>query len=286
LSWISESWVFLNRLRRRVGKPSAEEWWAKRHGFIETHAPGRSFADIGGLFHLHGDVAFRAEKAGASKVTLFDGGDEDYGGFAKRRRGSKVRFVQGDLEEPASVERIGPHDVVWCTGVIYHTPNPVLQLLHLREITKELLFLGTHSIPEIPGFDQACIFYPHLNESARRAHARSHWDAEFLYAVGTPFDDRPMHGYGNFWWGITPSALRAMLATARFEVIEEIRPRDHPWLIDVIARPIDKDPVLPPRSYFRERAERRDRGEPEPLMDDYYRRQRASRAPVDEFGRH
>jgi hypothetical protein len=236
----------------------------RRDSFIRTHAPGRSFVDVGGLFQLHGDVAFRAEAAGATHVTLFDAGDEDYGGFGERRRssGSNIRFVQGDLEEPLSIERIGPHDVVWCTGVIYHTPNPVLQLMHLREITRELLYLGTHTIPEIPGFDQACVFYPYLPEAERRAHARSHWDAEELWAVGTPFNDEPMHGQGNFWWGITPSALRAMLATARFEVIEEIRPRDYPWLLDVVARPVNRAPVLPPRYYFRDRGERRERDEP------------------------
>jgi hypothetical protein len=274
VSWLTEGWVFLNRLR----KPPEEEWTASRHGFIEKHAPGRSFADIGGLFELHGDIAFRAEAAGATEVTLFDGGDEDYGGFAERRQGSKVRFVQGDLEEPVSVERIGPHDIVWCTGVIYHTPNPVLQLLHLREVTRELLYLGTRTIPEIPGFDQACIFYPHLGERARRAHSRPHWDAERCYAIGTPFDDRPMHGYGNFWWGITPSALRAMLATARFEIIEEVHPH-YPWIMDVVARPVDKDPLLPPRSYYRARGEARDRGEPELPVDDYYRLAREGRDP-------
>jgi hypothetical protein len=270
LSWITESWVFLNRLRRRVGKPSPDEWLARRNSFIDTHAPGRSFLDVGGLFQLHGEVAFRAEAAGATEVTLFDAGDEDYGGFAERRRDSKVRFVQGDFEEPQSVERIGPHDVVWCTGVVYHTPNPVLQLLHLREITKELLYLGARTIPEVPGFDQACVFYPYLGDRARRAHARPHWEAEHLYAIGTPFDDRPMYGYGNCWWGITPSALRSMLATARFEVIEEVHPHDYPWLMDVIARPVDKDPVLPPRSYYRERGEARERGEPELPFDGYY----------------
>lgn len=264
MSWIAEGWVFLNRLRRRIGKPSAEEWWERRYGFIDAYAPRRSFADIGGLFQLHGEIAFRAEAAGATQVTLFDSGDPDYGGFDARRRetGSRVRFVQGDLEEEATVDRVGPHDVVWCTGVIYHTPNPVLQLMQLRAMTREFLYLGTHSIPEIPGFAQACVYYPYLPLRARRPHARPHWDAERLYGVGTAFDDRPMHGYGNFWWGITPSALDAMLRTARFEVVEEVRPRDYPWLLDVVAKPIGEAPLIPPPAYFRERAERRERGEP------------------------
>jgi hypothetical protein len=265
MSLISEAWVFLNRLQRRIRRPPTDEGWAPRHQFIDQYAPGRSFADIGGLFQLHGEVALRAHRAGATQVTVFDCGDESYGGFAERRReaGPTVRFVQGDLEEGRSLERIGSHDIVWCTGVIYHTPNPVLQLMHLRAITRELLYLGTHTIPEIPGFAQACIYYPYLPARERRVHARPHWDADKLYAVGTPFDDVPMRGYGNFWWGLTPSALRAMLASARFEVVEEIRQPDYPWLLDVICRPIEQLPVLPPRSYFRQRGERRDGGEPE-----------------------
>jgi hypothetical protein len=265
MSWIAEAWVVVNRLRRRINKPTRDNWFRQRHGFIEKHAPGRSFADIGGLYQLHGDIAFRAEAAGATEVTLFDSGDDEYGGFAQRCRetGSKIRFVQGDLEEGLTVTRVGPHDIVWCTGVIYHTPNPVLQLMHLREMTRQLLYLGTHTIPEIPGFRQACIYYPNLPERERRVHARPHWKADQLLAVGPPFDDEPMHGQGNFWWGMTPSAVRAMLATARFEVVEEIRPRDYPWLLDIVARPVDKAPSLPPRYYFRERGERRARGDPE-----------------------
>jgi hypothetical protein len=284
MSWIGESWVFLNRLRRRIGKSQPEEDWARRNDFIDTHAPDRSFVDVGGLFQLHGEVAFRAEAAGASQVTLFDAGDEEYGGFGERRReaNSSIRYVQGDLEEPLSVERIGAHDIVWCTGVIYHTPNPLLQLMHLREVCRELLYLGTHAIPEVPGFPQASVFYPYLPERERAAHARSHWDAEHLLAIGAPFDDRAMHGYGNCWWGITPSALRAMLATARFEVIEEIRPRDYPWLVEVVARPIDKDPVMPPTSYFRERGEARARDQEELPFEEYYSVMRAmGSAPQD-----
>ncbi len=59
----------------------------------------------------------------------------------------------------------------------------------------------------------------------RRPLARAYWSRtrSGLLGIGHPFDDRPMHGYGNFWWGITPSALRAMLRSARFEVVEERR---------------------------------------------------------------
>jgi hypothetical protein len=46
-------------------------------------------------------------------------------------------------------------------------------------------------------------------------------DPAMSIGLGTAFDERPMYGHGNFWFGITPSALRAMLPTARFEVVDE-----------------------------------------------------------------
>lgn len=264
------------RLRRRFGKPPLEEWHAMRRRWVAEHAPGRSFADIGGLF-IDGRVSFEAEEAGATGVTIFDVGDREYAPAflaEHERRGSKVRYVQGDLHDDAAIEQVGEHDVVWCTGVLYHTPNPVHQLTQLRRITRELLYLGTHTIAEVPGVPQACLYYPHLDEGARRALARPHWRADGYLGVGPPIDERPMFGYANFWWGITPSALRAMLRTARFQVVAEPRIHPTPFYVDLVARPVDADPLLPPTDYFRRRREARERGEGELPWETWYEAQR------------
>ncbi len=274
---LAEAWIAAARLRRRIGKPSMEQWRRERSAWIAEHVsgpPARSFADIGGLL-IDGATAFEAEEAGASSVTLFDAGDAEYapGYLAEHeRRGSHVRYAQGDLHDPAFADLVGPHDVVWCTGVLYHTPSPVHQLMQLREITREVLFLGTHTIPEVPGVEQACLYYPHLSAGTRRALGRPHHRPEGYWGIGTPFDERPMMGYANFWWGITPSALAAMVRTARFEVVQELRPHSYPWYTEIVARPVDADPLLPSPAYYRERREARSRGD-EPLpFEDYYER--------------
>ena len=263
----AEAWIAAARARRKIGRPPLEEWGEASRRWIAEHAPGRSFADIGGLL-IDGETAFAAEDAGASAVTLFDVGDKE---FAPRyleeheRRGSKVRYVQGDLHDPAAPEQLGVHDIVWCTGVLYHSPNPMQQLLALREITAELLFLGTHTIPEVPGVPQATLFYPHLDTGTRRALSRAYWpNADGYLGIGVPIDERPLHAYANFWWGITPSALRAMLRTARFEVVEERRTHRSPWQTELVARPIDVESMVPPVEYFRSRREAYDRGEEPP----------------------
>ena len=83
-----------------------------------------------------------------------------------------------------------------------------------------------------------------------RSEARGHsvvdvgcmWGVDGAYApaaggvraigVTEPFDAR--EGYGNWWWGITPSALRAMLRAAGF-ALDELRLE--PFLATAIARP-------------------------------------------------
>ncbi len=283
-------WSKAHRVRgRRAARGVAPgDWEAGRVEWVRQHAPGRSFADIGGLFKLMGDMAFLAEEVGATEVTLFDVGDPDlpaeghleWGDFESKRaaRGSKVRYVQGDLEEPVSAERIGVHDVVFYSGVLYHTPNPVLQLLQLRRITRELLFLSTLTIPEVPGFPQACVYYPYLDAADREPYrAGYHWSGDLL-GIGRPVDERPMYGYGNCYWGMTRSALLAMLRTARFEVVEERRLPVAPFAIELVCRPLPLDPLFPPTSHFRERQEARERGEDRLPFEDLYVRRRADGA--------
>ena len=252
---------------------------------MREHAPGKSFLDLGGLFKLVGDIAFLAEDSGATTVTLFDVGDPDliceghpeWGWLDQKRRdrGSKVRYVQGNIEDAAAPAQIGVHDIVFFSGVLYHSPHPMLQLLQLRAVTGELAYISTLTIPEIPGFPQACVFYPYLDAAARRPYAAGYsWSADLL-GIGTPVDERPMMGYGNCYWGITPSALEAMLKVARFEVVER-RALPVPFVTELVVRPLPLDPMLPPVAYFRERAAARERGEPRWEFDNWYEQHGAS----------
>ena len=57
---IGRVWSKAARARRaaRQRKRPPEDWQQIRIDWIREHAPGRSFADIGGMFKLVGDMAF------------------------------------------------------------------------------------------------------------------------------------------------------------------------------------------------------------------------------------
>jgi SAM-dependent methyltransferase len=193
-------------------------------------APGRSVVDVGCMWSVDGAYCFVAEEAGATAVTGVDLMPASERFEAERsKRGSSVRFVQGDIHDPAVAEAVGPHDLVWCSGVLYHAPNPLLTLERLRALCRERLVLRTATLPDLPGAPGACVFYP----AGGRAYAPA---AGGRRAIGLtePFDRR--EAYGNWWWGITPSALSGMLTASGF-ALEELQLE--PFLATAIARPSD-----------------------------------------------
>ena len=179
-----------------------------REELVALHARGSSFADIGAMWNVHGAIAFAAEAAGATKVTALDlmpASPEFTTEHA--RRGSRVRFLQGDLHDAGTMDEVGVHDVVWCSGVLYHAPHPLLTLERLRAITGRTLLLATEILP-LPG--RFAAFAP-----ARWMHP------------GRPMPFDASKGYAPWWWLPTAGAVRAMLSAAGFVTIDEVGGRFH-----------------------------------------------------------
>ncbi|MDQ3677599.1 MAG: class I SAM-dependent methyltransferase [Actinomycetota bacterium] len=206
----------VGRLRRRLGTgaPPREE-------LIARHVAGRSFVDVGCMWNIHGALCFVAEDAGATTVTGVDVMaptprflDE------MERRGSKVRFVEGDVHSPATVAAVGPHEVVWCSGVVYHAPHPLLTLERLRALTTGTLLLASETIPDTPGRRGTCVIAPGPGDHP-----------------GARPPAGPGEGYGPWYWGISPSALRTMLTLSGFAIAEEHRLPFHTTVVAVPGSP-------------------------------------------------
>ena len=228
--------------------PRINYWWRYWQGWrgrqvghynalpslIARHAAGRSFADIGCMWGVNGEYAFHAEASGATEVTGVDvfGPTPE---FEQRRldTGSRVRFVLGDATDPRTIERIGKVDVVFCAGVLYHHPSPFDLLVALRQICRTTLILRTSTIPEVKDLPNAAVFFPGLGERERKLWNLSRLGLLHQAGISTPF--QPHEGYGNWFWGLTPSCLRSMLEVAGFRVDEQL---EEAFAQTVVATPV------------------------------------------------
>lgn len=185
--------------------------------FIRRHSPGKSFADIGCMWGVNGEHAFIAEEAGAARTIAVDvfGPTPEFEEKRLSRR-SKVEFVLGDVSRAETLQRIGTVDVVLCAGVLYHHPSPFDLLVALRKICRETLILRTSTIPEVPGLPNAAVYFPMLSERGRGLWNLKRLGVLHQAGISNPFDSKD--GYGNWFWGLTPSCLESLLQTAGFSV--------------------------------------------------------------------
>ncbi|HVE45835.1 MAG TPA: DUF1698 domain-containing protein [Acidimicrobiales bacterium] len=188
---------------------------------VRQYAPGKSFLDVGCMWGVNGEFSFVAEDAGATTVTGLDvfGPTPEFEA-AKERRGSAVSFVLGDITDGDTIQRLGVADVVLCAGVLYHHPSPFDVLVALRRVCGQTLILRTSTIPEMNGMPNAAVFYPMLAPRARRRWNLSSLGLDRQVGITDGFE--PEQGYGNWFWGLTPSCLASLLAVAGFRVIRHL----------------------------------------------------------------
>ncbi len=185
--------------------------------YIRKYAPNHSFADIGCMWGVNGEYSFVAEEAGATVVKAVDvfGPTPEFEA-KKQARNSSVEFILGDVCRPDIIARVGVVDVVFCAGVLYHHPSPFDVLVALRQMCGQTLILRTFTIPEINGLPNAAVFFPMLKPQDRQL-----WNLAGLGVprqIGITNGFEPHEGYGNFFWGLTPSCLVALLETAGFRI--------------------------------------------------------------------
>lgn len=198
-------------------------------------APGKTFADIGCMWGVNGEYSFVAEQAGATGVKGVDvfGPTPEFVD-RKESTGSRVEFVLGDVSDPATLTRVGATQVVLCAGVLYHHPSPFDLLVALRAICSETLILRSSTIPESPEMRNMAVFWPGLSDDQRRIWNLRRLGGGASLGVSEPFD--PAEGYGNWFWGLTPSCMRSMVELAGFEVVEHY---PEPWAQTMVCRAAD-----------------------------------------------
>jgi hypothetical protein len=224
--------VWWRHWRARTGRPPGQ--YGRLNDYVRQFAPGKTFVDVGCMWGVNGAHAFLAEESGAADVCGVDvfgptpEFDEEHA-----RRGSRVTFVLGDCTAPGTLERIGLRDVVFCAGVLYHHPSPFDVLVALRSICRERLILRSSTIPEVDGLPNVAVFFPLLPDRGRDLWNLRSLGVLHQAGISAPF--RSEEGYGNWFWGLTPSCLESLLATAGFRVLQR---DDEPFAQTVVCEPV------------------------------------------------
>ena len=174
---------------------------------IQKYAIGKTFADIGCMWGVNGGFSFFAEGCGAKRVVGVDiyPATKQFA-VEHSRLNSSVQFVLGDINESDTLRQIGTTNIVFCSGVLYHMPDPFSLLVRLRSICDELLILRSQLVPEMPGLRNTAIFYPMLDEAHRNLFKTG---IGIQKAIAGPYE--PESGYDNWFWGLTPSCVELPL---------------------------------------------------------------------------
>jgi len=230
--------IITKLLRAREGRKQGhhpghpEDLWRE---LIARLVPGRTFVDVGCMWKVNGDYAFLAAASGAASVTGVDIAPATPEFVARNAQlGEPVRFVRGDLNDPSIDAWAGTFDVVFCSGVLYHVPNPVFSLHQLRRLCRGVLILTSATMPErdVPN---AAVLLPGLDEDERARLV--YWTRYRKPGLDSSFE--PARGYANWVWLPTPSCVRAMVELAGFTVSDFYPSRR---VTTVVARPSE-----PPR---------------------------------------
>jgi len=114
--------------------------------FLNSFPEARAILDLGSL---EGGQTFQLAKRPGIQVLGIEGRQSNIerAKFAQRVLGIKnVKFVLADLET-CDLSKFGQFDAVFCSGVLYHMPQPWKLIDKIRAVTKKL-FIWTHYVAD------------------------------------------------------------------------------------------------------------------------------------------
>lgn len=199
--------------------------------WIEEVAAARTFAEVGGLWGTVNEKVTVAAKANAISTTMIDIQPENHNlwkAFYDRCKEKDVtcnQSIVANLDDPAFPDTVGRYDVVHCSGIIYHCPNPLYTVSQLAKITKKYLILASTVIPlsisnqegTISMEDGSALSVAALTEKQKRVINEYFREvgASELFPPGSTCSvvDNDAHSVYTPWWYLfTPKFVSGLLA--------------------------------------------------------------------------
>jgi hypothetical protein len=209
-----------------------------RDDVISQLVSRKSFAEVGGLWGEVNEKTTIAYAGGASDLCQIDIWNQDSEWWPRFRTRYKergvpfVREVIGSIDNPSVTKTIGQYDIVHCSGVLYHCPNPILTLRNLRTITREKLVIAVAVMPSkienehgsVSISDEAAIYIPCIEERSRiiidlythqkdggNAYGVNYRMPNWFFTDGSP-------NYGPWWWLWTAEYFKRLITASGFVV--------------------------------------------------------------------
>ena len=206
------------------------------NSWINQFAKDKTFVDVGGLWNTVNERVTVAAKAGAAQVTMVDAMDKKniwWKKFFERCRQAGVACgnnIVANVDAPNFHKKVGTYDVVHCSGIIYHCPNPLHSVSQLARITNEILILGSTRIPNIltnrkgtiAMESSSALFVPTLNEVQRAVLAEFFEEAgDFTFGITHP-TKWELKNYDPWWYIFTDRHIEGFINVCGFEVLDSI----------------------------------------------------------------
>lgn len=216
-------------------KPKPGE--VRKRNWIRRNVAGRSFIDIGGLWGGQAEMVTPAAEGGAARLTMADiqpAGSHWWQVFRDRcaERGvDGVTEIVADICAADAPARLGVHDVVHSSGVMYHVPDIFGYLGNLVAVTGDALVLTSVVIPKRIGTgaaaidlrDDSALLVPALGPK-RRAMLVAHFsDGDPGFTAAGLTDDTPAMQdgrprYGPWWWLFTAGFMERAVRLTGLEI--------------------------------------------------------------------
>jgi len=219
--------------RRSAKRPNLKTM-DNRDELIGKFAAGKTFADVGGLWGTINEKVSVASAAGASSVAMIDitALDNELWTRLHERLASlgvaNYERISEDVEKLGKREDRPTFDVVHCSGVLYHHPEPLQLIRSLRKITRRHLILTSAITQERVENDlgvfqiaaSVVLFVPALPENERQILAK-YW-TEHAGAVAYGITERVqwnLEDFGPWWYLPTAHSMAAMAEVCGLKLI-------------------------------------------------------------------
>lgn len=201
-----------------------------RDEYIAQVTKGRSFAEVGGLWGIVNEKVTVAHRCGATSLAAIDLSPPEsslWSQFRARLQDHGIESCACFSRDICAMSSDGEtYEVVHCSGVLYHHPQPMQILTALHRLSERYLILtsaiaptrvenefGLYTLP-----DAGVMFVPALS-GRDRAVLAPYWREAAGTALGlTEPAAYALDDGGPWWWLPTSTALEAMAVVAGFRV--------------------------------------------------------------------